>query len=361
MFFTRPDIQPLGWNLKALPAPNGSQNFDAVTTDGAPVSFRFSGGWLEARRSIVDGTTNFFEMSTVSFLRQIAPFGTTEILPEQLCELLGITVEGKEISHPDVKLFSTGNYFHPGYFINLSGEMTYWRSTHRMSPQGDIAAFVKDVVKALPNAVLFEHKFGTDYKFSSCRKIEVVDETIKRFCVGIDGDTATVDKMFKTGQEPENKMPLDRLDVFPFCIVVTLESMRSQLPLPWEKALAPVNHTRAAQIFCHIHIDFKTDDAIAKKHMAKFIDVIKDYFSWGRKVIDLENGKTVYESSTSPSNFHDSSIGGHSYSKALKARCNKQAGSYLDVGVTKPESPDFLAHIARSLGKTQFLYGIKPL
>ena len=46
MFYSRPKIEPLGWDLVDLPTPNGSKNFDALTSDGRPLDFRFSSGWL---------------------------------------------------------------------------------------------------------------------------------------------------------------------------------------------------------------------------------------------------------------------------------------------------------------------------
>ena len=44
MFYSRPPIEPLGWDLTDWPRPEGSRSFDAFTSDQRPVHIRFSGG-----------------------------------------------------------------------------------------------------------------------------------------------------------------------------------------------------------------------------------------------------------------------------------------------------------------------------
>ncbi|QQG36352.1 MAG: hypothetical protein HYS17_00740 [Micavibrio aeruginosavorus] len=104
MFYSRPDIKPLGWNLKELPVPDGSKNHLAVTTDGKIIGFRFSSGVLHVRYSDPGGTDSFFQMENELYKKAIAPFGTTDIFPEQLCDIIGLTVQGQKIEHPFEKL-----------------------------------------------------------------------------------------------------------------------------------------------------------------------------------------------------------------------------------------------------------------
>src|ERR1035438_1801137 len=54
MFYSRPKVEPFGWDLIDLPTPNGSRHFDALTSDRRPVDFRFGGGWLSVEIGPVD-------------------------------------------------------------------------------------------------------------------------------------------------------------------------------------------------------------------------------------------------------------------------------------------------------------------
>jgi hypothetical protein len=58
MFYSRPNIEPLGWNLVDLPTPSGSKTSDGVISDNRPVDFRFSGGWLSVERGEVGAPAN---------------------------------------------------------------------------------------------------------------------------------------------------------------------------------------------------------------------------------------------------------------------------------------------------------------
>lgn len=98
MFYSRPNIDPLGWDLQELPIENGSKNFDATTSDGRPVDFRFSGGWLSVKIGPIGAKRSDYNLLETVFLQPIAPFGTMDILPEQICDILGITVQGQKIS-----------------------------------------------------------------------------------------------------------------------------------------------------------------------------------------------------------------------------------------------------------------------
>ena len=75
--------------------PNGSKNFDGATTDGRYVDFRFSGGWLSVERGPV-GAPPDTDMEEV-LSECISPFGTMDITPEQICDILGIMVLGQKI------------------------------------------------------------------------------------------------------------------------------------------------------------------------------------------------------------------------------------------------------------------------
>ena len=83
MFYSRPQIDPLGWDLLDWPLPQGTKHFEAFTSDRRPVDFWFGGGWLTVSRGPVDAPLDCPEMEEV-LSRKIAPFGTMDIAVEQI-------------------------------------------------------------------------------------------------------------------------------------------------------------------------------------------------------------------------------------------------------------------------------------
>src|ERR1700674_363679 len=77
MFYSRPAIEPLAWDLTDWPAPNGSRYFDAPTPDRRPVSIRFGGGWLTVKRGPKNASLDCPDMEEILCVR-IAPFGTMD-------------------------------------------------------------------------------------------------------------------------------------------------------------------------------------------------------------------------------------------------------------------------------------------
>jgi hypothetical protein len=128
MFYSRPKIEPFGWDLTDLPAPNGSRHFDAFTSDKRPVDFRFGGGWFSVEIGPANAPLDGPDMQEVLSIR-ISPFGTMDIEPEQICDILGLTVKGQKIDSAGVATGARG--------YDWSGRTTYWESTHLMLPQDD--------------------------------------------------------------------------------------------------------------------------------------------------------------------------------------------------------------------------------
>src|SRR5271168_4561378 len=121
MFYSRPAIEPLGWDLTDWPQSDGAKYFDAFTSDQRPVSMRFGGGWLSVERGPKNAPADCADMEEILCVR-IAPFGTMDIGPEQLCDILGITVNGNKIYSAGVRTGARG--------FDWSGRTTYWQSTH---------------------------------------------------------------------------------------------------------------------------------------------------------------------------------------------------------------------------------------
>lgn len=100
MLYSRPQISPLGWALQQTPTPNGSKNYEAMTVDGRPVDFRFSGGWLTAKIGPQGSKNTDYALMETVIQQPIAPFGTMYISPDQLADILGLTFQEK-IPAPD--------------------------------------------------------------------------------------------------------------------------------------------------------------------------------------------------------------------------------------------------------------------
>ena len=98
MFYSRPKIEPLAWDIVDLPtmSPDSPKHFDAFTSDRRPIDFHFSGGWLTVERGAVDAPIDGGPMQEILSV-PIAPFGTMDIEPEQICDILGLTVNGRKI------------------------------------------------------------------------------------------------------------------------------------------------------------------------------------------------------------------------------------------------------------------------
>lgn len=94
MLYSRPNISALGWDLQAIPTPNGSKNFEAMTVDGRPVDFRFSSGWIIVKIGPKGASHRDSQLMETVVEQPIAPFGTMEILPEQICDILSLTIQG---------------------------------------------------------------------------------------------------------------------------------------------------------------------------------------------------------------------------------------------------------------------------
>src|ERR1700733_14319457 len=117
MFYSRPKVDALSWDLTDLPTPNGSKHFDAFTSDKRPVDFRFSGGWLTVEIGPAGAAPDGPDMKEVLSI-PISPFGTMDIQPEQICDILGLTVNGQKIDSAGISTTARG--------FAWSGPTTCW-------------------------------------------------------------------------------------------------------------------------------------------------------------------------------------------------------------------------------------------
>ncbi|MDE1153780.1 MAG: hypothetical protein PW788_14695 [Micavibrio sp.] len=147
MLYGRPDITPLNWDLQALPEFNGGYTFHARMVDDKSVWFIYRFGFLSAGY----GATAVRDESILK--KRIAPIGFMEILPEQLCDILGLTVRGEKVALSRDKLAEQQSW---GNVFDFSGDATWWESEH-MIAKGDREDFIDAFKRVFPSAVLLQY------------------------------------------------------------------------------------------------------------------------------------------------------------------------------------------------------------
>jgi len=124
----------------------------------------------------------------------ISPFGTIDIFPEDICEILGLTVNGKQISAPPV---APG-----GLDFDWSGRTTYWVSTHRMMLRDDAETLVRRISNAFPGSVLLQPSWPEGPLKVRCRQIKFMMPTDTMVSIGVDCDKSRLDQMLAAEEVP---------------------------------------------------------------------------------------------------------------------------------------------------------------
>jgi hypothetical protein len=287
MFYSRPNIEPLGWDLVALPTPNGSRNFDAVTADGRAVDFRFSSGWLTVSRAAAGVIDPDAEMEEV-VSRQIGYFGITEILPEQICDILGLTVQDKTVPVPTISQMAS--------VMDWSGRTTYWQSVHRMMMYGDAEALTKKIHLALPGSVLLQPLWeGTALKLR-CRQIKFLIRTDEVVTIAVRFDNSRLAEMLAA----EEISTTDYLDIVPNRIDIDRTDWGEDLtgksfidPRGADKLELDYHVIRHRRY--RIHTEYATDDAEAQSMMKELLGIIDNHFCRGFQVVNLRTAKVIEE------------------------------------------------------------------
>ena len=352
MFYSRPDIESPGWDLKALPEPDGSRNHLAETVDGKTVGFRFSSGWLTVRYSET-GSRHYTEMERELFCKKIAPFGVTNIFPEQLCDLMGLTVRGQVVAHPSCERMED-TYGWGGQYIDLSGRLTYWRSSHRMLAYGsdDAHNFVARILKALPDAIMIQSEFSEDRLTVRKRQISQLMHSDEHVLIGTGLSHEDVRSHVESGENT---------NVFPF----SLRQWRHSDPMKGDitnKNLIKERHPEQEKTLRYDVINhrqwffssqYESDDDYARICMGRVLDIIEDYFKSDVQVIDLQSGRIVSERYTLDHEY------GY-YSKNFRDWCLEKPERYIAIGYEPPESSIKEQKIFSKSGKSLF-YGFRPL
>jgi len=326
MFYSRPDIEPLGWDLLDLPTPNGSKNFDARTSDDRPIDFRFSSGWLIVQRGEPGAPQDGTDMETV-LEKQIAPFGVMDIFPEDICGILGLTVEGKKISLADLSPRARG-------FFDWSGRTTYWVSTHRMMWRDDAEELSEKITSAFPGSVILQPVWvtGLRVRFREIRFLMRTDEMVS---IGIDVDRTRLDTLLAREEISNEEFE----DLVPFRIDFSRvdwgnEDLTGKRFID-ERGAAKLDlkYEVTAQRRYRILTQFATDDSRAQQIMAGLLRIVNEHFCRGLRVVDLQTGDVIAEDRTDEEDTR-------SYSKHLRDWCLERPDRYLYVDINRhPSEP----------------------
>jgi hypothetical protein len=328
MFYSRPNITPLGWDLVGMPTPNGSRNFDARTSDGRPVDFRFSSGWLTVERG-QPGASPDDEMEEVLSL-QIAPFGIVDIFPDDICDILGLTVNGEKVALEWIPPQSRG--------FDWSGEMTYWRSSHRMDWADDIEKLVGRITETFPDSVLIQPSWETGLRVR-CRQIKFLMKTDEMVSIGIDCDKARLEKMLAA--ETVSDEDFQSILAHRIAIIRWNHSGEDMTGAAFIKSKGAdkldLDYEVRAQRRYRIEMDFLTADARAQSIMKELLAIIDRHFCRGLRIVNLQTGEVIAEDLSDEEDTR-------SYSKTLRDWCLERPRRYLAVDLLSGKDRTFVGY-----------------
>jgi hypothetical protein len=337
MFYSRPKVDPLDWDLTGLPTPSGSRNFDAVTSDKRPVDVRFSGGWLTVKIGPANAPLDGPDMKEVLSIRT-SPFGTMDIEPEQICDILGLTVDGWKIDSAGIATAVRG--------CDWSGRTTYWESTHLMQPRDDARVFIERLSDAFRDSILVQPEWGSHGRLR-CRRIKFLmasDENVA-VCMGPSGAAfqALLSRERITTEEFESAFAY-RIDF----------SRQDGVSDDVTGARYIHNHGAAELGFRYstiqhrryrIRTQYPTGDAGAQACMKTLLSVLDASFCRGLRVVNLQTGAGMTEDLGDDEDQR-------SYSIALRDEWRADPDRYLFVGKTMRDD--------EFGGEGGVFYGVRP-
>jgi hypothetical protein len=142
MFYTRPDLRPLGLDLIKIEGGGSCPaQFFGETADGQRVYIRYRGG----RFSVDCGTTKLLDAT-------IGPWLHGAMLVEQACDLAGITVRGERVILSEERLRAAAE---EEDILDWSGNTTYWQRNLQVTKEGG-QRLVETLSCSFPKFMLLE-------------------------------------------------------------------------------------------------------------------------------------------------------------------------------------------------------------
>ena len=324
MFYSRPPIEPLSWDLVALPTPDGSRNHAATTCDGRPVDFRFSSGWLTVQRG-EPGSSPDDDMEEILSL-QISPFGITDIFPEQLCDILGLTVQGERITAP---LLASARGF------DWSGQTTYWCSTHAMLTRDDAELLAEKICCAIPDTIMLQPVWLWQPPRVKCRQIRFLMASDKIVTFAIGWDAAMLRRLLEADAVPLQEFETVRNPRVDLWRDDHGQDLTGSKRLREKYAVAAdLDYEVTQHRHYRLWVEYQTADTRAQEIMRTLAQVFDSHFGRGLELVDLETGAVIAED-------WDDEEDTKSYSLPFKEWCAERKRRYFSVDTYQlPGSPE---------------------
>lgn len=279
MFYARPHVKPLGWDLQEMPVFDGSYSYDATTTDNRPVWFRYRGGWLQVARG--EAGAEEATRDQIVWAESIGPPFDWGILAVQICEILQLTVQGRKIVCTDEDLHHPENRHTSRDF---SGKTTYWESRHTGLP-GEGRVFLSHITKAFPDTIILKRdlragggvtwrELGFSLKNEQAVTVAIQPhrEQLTWMLLAQNNQGYNITKI------PAAMLVNIRLEKRPDENDLMKRNSADELTIKFE--------TSAKSIF-DIRVEFQTNDAAACQHMRVLVALIHRHFCQGLEFVDL--------------------------------------------------------------------------
>jgi hypothetical protein len=338
MFYSRPKIEPLGWDLTGWPVSDGCKHFEATTSDSRPVDIRFSGGWITVCRGPAHASPESADMEEVLSIR-ISPFGIMDIEPEQICDILGLTVNGHKIDSAGMRIGARG--------YDWSGRTTYWESTHRMLDRDDPRIFIQRLCDTFPGSMLVQPEWG-DHGQLRCRRVKFLLASDEIVTLGIQPDDVRLAQML-SGEKISTE---NYESTFTFSIEFSRRDRLgdditgSGYVHQSGGAALGLNYDVIHHLRYRVTTQYLTEDLKAQSRMAKLKSLIDAYFCRSLQMVNLQTQAIMAEEM--PDEQDD-----QSYSIALRDSWLERPKRYLFVGRTHREDG--------SIGPDSVFYGARPI
>jgi hypothetical protein len=255
---------------------------------------------------------------------QISPFGIIDIFPEQLCNILGLTVSGHTVS------LSRGI---PADRFDWSGRTTYWCSTHSMMLRDDAELLAAKICRAFPDVVILQPMWLWQPPRVRCRQVRFLmpfDE-IATFAIG--PDAARLERMLVADAVPVDEFESIRYPRIDLWCVERDDLAGSRLIKEKGAEALELDYHVIHHCRYRIWIEYKTEDARAHAIVQRLLQVFESHFCRGLEIVDLQTGDVIEEDRIDEEDTK-------SYSMPFRDWCLERGGRYLSVGVRREEGSE---------------------
>ena len=191
MFYTRPKIEPLNLDLVRLEGGGSCPSqFNGTTVDGKSLYIRYRGGWLSAEWDDPGHEKGLEGQKLVE--AQIGPMFHGDILMEQVCDLLGLTLFGVTPPFTEEDRIKTANH---SWILDWSGRTTYWEEPLQVTKEGG-THFVEALQAAFGDVTILEVGWRQSNRVYSERGS--VGECEGQATIGINADRARLQSMLSS-------------------------------------------------------------------------------------------------------------------------------------------------------------------